>query len=513
MSSADGSRHDEHEYGRAVQALLRRRRVVAASGLLLVLVAVGVCGVRGKALAAWLRGEADLTGRPRFEPPHPTDPAALAEIDLGRVHADLLPGWVEAVAAADSPASRAREARAFEALLDEAGVDPNLAALLRELRARVTSSPVANWDRIAWLMWAWNDYLDRHALPWRIEGGVRPEGSRGVFYAKTYRAMDEVKVAVGGGAYRTRFVERTDWTNVVEAYLGESSRDEGGALVVVDRVRDFAVERVWPLLDPNDDPYRAPVDRAFAAAVRAEAEAALPEASLAVLRETAPAHWTVREAIAAIHMRHECGSDLVVEVVPWKGLPAEGRALLRRTAVRDARRGGACPDVTPDEARALSTASEELERARGLEAALGGLVAWLARGVAVHETRHAADERAAAASLWDGALGGGGPACSGCDAALDGATRGELSAYLASFATVGTGYASLFQACEMEGTDGPHGLALAAVEARLLPGGCAGAPPADLYAQAGVLDEALFARAAPVSFPAGYPAVLDAFHE
>ena len=484
---------------------MRRRRVLVVTLLLAFGLCAAIVGARGRALAAWLRGEGDLAGNPRYLPAHPVDRAALGRIDLERLHAELIPDWAAAAAANGERGGRARAAAALAAVLAAVAPDANLTALFTELAHRVARSPLRDAARIDWLVWAWSDYLDRAGLPWRLEGGVRLGGGRASFVAKTYHSTAELRVTVGERPYRARLLERADWTNVYELYLGEASRADEGALVVVDRVRDFAVERVWPLLDASIDATRTPLDRAFAAAIRAEVAAALPPRSVAVLRDTAPAHWTVREAVEAIHFRHRCGSDLVVEIFPWEGLPPAGRALLRRAALGD--HDPICPEVTAGEAKALIGASERLEHAERLVEALEGLVAWLARGVTVHESRHAADD--------DRADGLRTPLdCRGCPGGLDTGARAELSAYLASFAAPGTGYASLFQACEMEDEEGtPHAAALAFVRARLGTGGCKAAPPSDLYARARDLEESLFDRAEAISLPASFPRRLHAFPE
>jgi len=89
-------------------------------------------------------------------------------------------------------------------------------------------------------------------------------------------------------------------------------------------------------------------------------------------------------------------------------------------------------------------------------------------------------------------------------------TRAELSAYVSSMATPGIGYLSLMQACHVgAGTESPHRRALLYLERHLLPEGCTGPPPTDLYARAAALEERLFGPRLRVRLPDDFPQRLD----
>ena len=94
----------------------------------------------------------------------------IGGIDFAAVHAKLWPEYVIA-------ASRARyDAASFEAagaaLRAEAGRDANLDALLVELHGILGAGPAAQSERVLYLCWSWNDYLDRQSIPWRIRDRV-----------------------------------------------------------------------------------------------------------------------------------------------------------------------------------------------------------------------------------------------------------------------------------------------------------------------------------------------------
>src|SRR5690606_8570538 len=62
---------------------------------------------------AYVAGEIDLDGNPRFEPPYPVDVETLAQIDFERVHALRIPMWSIAISRATSEGRRRYADRMF----------------------------------------------------------------------------------------------------------------------------------------------------------------------------------------------------------------------------------------------------------------------------------------------------------------------------------------------------------------------------------------------------------------
>src|SRR5690606_21461525 len=148
----------------------RRRWLRRTLGYALAVLAGGLVWAQAKhTVQAFGRGEIDLAGAPRFEPPHPPDLEALGVVDHERVHARLIPAWSIAVGRATTPARRRYADRMFEALAAEVEVDPNVAELLAATHRALSEDPIGNARRIDYLLWAYNDYLDRHRMPWRVE--------------------------------------------------------------------------------------------------------------------------------------------------------------------------------------------------------------------------------------------------------------------------------------------------------------------------------------------------------
>ncbi len=470
-----------------------RRNLRALAALLCALGVAFVLSRQGPALAAWTRGETDLRGHRRYAPRHPVDRAALRRVDFARVHAQLLPRWLVALQRADTPASSRGAAAALAALRRAVAPDRNLDAILVELDARVRDDLAGNSARVRYLLWAWGAYLDAAGVPYRVEGTVLRRRWRASLRFRAYRVVDDAPVAVGARRYRARMLRRVDGTNLREADLGHAGEADDGALVVIDTVFRLAADEVWPMLDPSDDAHRPPLERAHAAAVRAEAASALPPDDLARLTRTAHARLVMVNAAAAINARSWCSAVPAIGHVPWWGY---GPALVERAraAVAEAPEDPDCPPMLPEEAEDFAAGSLTIRAEAGLDRSLTALVTWLARAVIVHEVRHVADD-------WE-ADGLRAPlACDDCPRGLGTSGRAELAAYLASFGAPGVGRVSFYQACRAAGAGvGPHGAALQVAAKHLGGGGCL-APPRDLYAAARRAERGLFGRVTAVTLP------------
>ncbi len=480
----------EADYEATVRTAARRRLRVAAA----LVCALGVALVlsrQGAAIAAWTRGETDLRGHRRYAPRHPVDRAALRRVDFARVHAQLLPRWLVALQRADTPAGDRRAVEALAALRRAIAPDRNLDAIVTELDARVRDDLAGNSARVRYLLWAWGAYLDRAGVPYRVEGTVLRRRWRASLRFRAYRVVDDAPVAVGARAYRARLLRRVDGTNLREADLGHAGEADEGALVVIDTVFRLAADEVWPMLDAADDVHRAPLERAHAAAVRAEAASVLAPEDHARLARTAHARFVMVNAASAINARSWCSAVPAIGHVPWWGYTPELAARARAVAA-EAPEDPDCPPMLPEEAEDFASGSVAVRAEAGLDRSLAALVTWLARAVTVHEVRHVADD-------WE-VDGLRTPlACDDCPRALGTSGRAELAAYLASFGTPGVGRVSFYQACRAAGGGvGPHGAALRVANKEV--GACL-APPRDLYGAARRAERALFGRATSVTLP------------
>ncbi len=482
---------DEPSYAEIMRA--QRRALawkVAVVGLVLLLVlAASVHKPLMDHIAGWQHGDHDLLGQDRWSPPDlPLDPGSLEGLDLGLVHAELIPAWF--IALANSPASSARVEQAFAALRAGVAADPQLAAVVVELHALVVEDPWANAERIFALVQAWNARMDALEQPWQLDSNVMDMGNGPFFYTKSYRVEAALSVPTADAVVPLRVLRRVDATNVREGYLGVVFEGQERALVVVDRVRDMAIDELWPLLDPGLDAELSEQQAAYAPLLREGVEQGLAAEQVSVLRATARARWDLWAVGEAIELRRACGSSLRVNQLPWYGL--EHRELVELEGLARAEERSACPGITMEEVDRLRAATSTIRQREALEPALESLVAWAARATAVHELRHVADSRA---------HGMGSPPCGGCEAELGTAAAREASAYLASIAWSQARYAALLQACT--GTDGDHAWAMAWLSERL--GEACAAPPADLAARARVLEAQLFGAREPMVLPDAWP--------
>ncbi|GAB4204010.1 MAG: hypothetical protein OHK0013_18590 [Sandaracinaceae bacterium] len=471
--------------------LERRRLLVRGLSVVLALATVLGLGLRhASTVSALLRREIDLTGRPIYVPLHAVSEAQLARIDFDDVHRRLLPRFVLALGRAETPAGRRRAEYAFRALREALAPDPNLVELWGELHLLASLDPVRHARRIDYLLWAHNHYLESRGQPYRVEATLHLRGERPRLVTRSYRVLDD---ASDGAGHRARYLRRIDRVGLVEPWLGHTTREEDGAMLVADRILHFATRHVWPALAPALDERRPARERGSLPGMRAEVRAALSPELFAVLEETAEDQQALLEASASIESRHACGSRFRVFDLPYRGLSRRSHAMLALAIEQS--RGSRCPDVTLAEAAQIVGASERLAHTPRLEEALEALASFTARAVAAHEVRHVAD----------------GPsrtlACPGCPPGTPALVRAELSAYLASFATEGVGHTAVLIACanpERERGVDAHAIRLA-VEATL-PDGCEGTAPEDLLARARRAETRYFGDRARVSLAASFPA-------
>lgn len=479
----------------------RRHGWWVAVGLLLAstfLIASRIPGVQ-----AWARGELDWRGRRSYTPAHAP---ALERVDLPRVHAELLPRWLVAQGKRAAGEGVDEELAAFEALRAAVAADANLAALLHELHELSSPSRLGAAPRRAlYLTWAWSHYLDRQGAPFLVLGSVRSQGFGPLFVATIHRVHVDAAVVVGTGSHRVRITSRIDGTNVREAYLGAAGEDD--AVVVLDRLRDFAIDEVWPLLDPWLE-LRTSTQRGFAAAIREEARARLSGEATQRLRHTAAARGSMVEVVRAIESRRrDCDSGFHLGDVPWSG--ASPAQLQRLAGVADRHAGRSCPGITADEVATLERATLALHadatQGLGLEAALEELVALTAEHVVIHEARHLAD--ATHADGFDEPL-----PCASCSPSMGITARAELSGYLASLAWSSAPALALFQACRSLAPDQgkplepgePHRDALELLQRRM-GAVCFEGPPHELQALARHLEHEMLGRSDAIALPESFP--------
>ncbi len=311
----------------------------------------------------------------------------------------------------------------------------------------------------------WNAALEARDLPWALKIGAA--GDR--VYAKTFFIVGRVEVAVGSRETEVAIGKRVDRTNVVEAYLG-AAEDIGGALIVSDRVLEFATAEIWPMLGSDD--------RAIAAAIRDELGRTLPPRSYRALVATADSRAEMMATERAVAERQACGSDFRMRV-PWTGIDG----FPKLWAYVEHYRGQNCPGLLEEDVRTLIAGTVAIRTEPDLWEALENLVAWAARHVVVHEARHRLDQE-------DWGFGEP-PPCEGCG--VSGRALVESSAYVSALAS-DDGIAAVVQMCGMvAATEGgsPRRGALAVLEALQI---TCDDPPEDLAHRAKKLARDWFSR-------------------
>lgn len=410
-----------------------------------------------------------------------------------RLHAELFPSW------AIAEANRWETSEQTWVALESALEDPELQTIATELRDLIRDPQME--DRVAELeplLERWNARHEALDEPFYVTGSVvsLQQGPSVIF--EFYAVLAQVDVKIDTETYPTLVLQRIDQTNIQESYFGRTSPRSKRAIVVVDRLVDFAVDHVW--LQLADDFSEGPpagataADVAFHRAMVDELDAIGPE-SVKTLRETARLRRTIFETIDQVEARAECGSTLrFAAEVPWDGL--RPRTLDRLDAYAEADKIQPCPRVKFEEADLLREASETLRSEAALEPALERLVAWLAHSTVLHEARHLADDR-----NHDG-LEQPLP-CDGCPEQMDARVRAELSAYATSLARAHNPATTLYQDCVAVGGSRSHRSALGYL-LRQMDAYCDEAPPEDLQEQAAAAEQALFGRSETIALE-NYP--------
>ncbi len=472
----------------------RRRSWGRRVAVIVLLAGLGVI-TRHPTVRALCRGEIDWSGQRVYAPTFTPDPDALRAIDLRWVHAQLLPDWV-------IEAARARrghphdEPAAFAALLGEAGRDANLHALLLELRPIATDRIEDDGGRALYLLWAWGDYLRRFRQPYWLQAEIAEREDARVLQLSTYHVRHVTDVGVGAHAFEVRFVERLDETTLREPYLGATRRGDDFATVVVDRVEDFVVEDVWPLLDPDDVPL-SPMGRNWAPSLRREVEASLRPGDFAELQATATLQRRLRAVVRDVRARRGCVRRRLLRRVDYDGL--DDAQLRRLQGIVEHERDRGCPSLTAKELETLAIVSAKLRRRPRLRPAFDALVAVAARHVAIHEVRHLADH--AQLGGLDDVL-----PCRSCRDDMPAAARAELSGHLAAVAWSEAPSMAMYQACLVVAREptAPHAAAMDLLTTRVgRP--CGSGPPRDPVTIARALEHEMLERSEPIALPVAFP--------
>lgn len=488
----DGARRDEIDD--AVARILRERRRRLLWGLgAAALASVVLLGwpLAGRRVRAFVRGEATIEGAPVYAPERPMSDYARRAIDFDRVHGELIPAWTIGLAYASRFGSRywTRQAdERFARLAAELEPDPNVSELFARTHEALRGDPLGRAHRLDYWLWAYNRYLDDSGVPWRLEASfVVRERRAPMLETRSYEVLADAR---NGAGHRVRLLRRADRLGSVEGWLGRTGRHGDDAFVLMRRVLHFTVRHVWPALHAAIDARRPARERSWLPWVRQEVHAALDPATYALLEETAEDQQALIEVAAEIESRQFCGSRFRMSGLPYNGISRDSLAALERALARS-RGNTECPEVTVEEAAQLVGASERLATTRGLEDAIERLAMVVARSVAAHELRHAAD-------------GDDGDAipCPGCPEGLDGLARAEVSAYLAAMSTEGLGYLALFQACATPAGGGTQGAAREAVLEAILPFGCEGPTLWGLYVLAAEIEASLFGERERAEVPA-----------
>ena len=319
------------------------------------------------------------------EPPVEEASVQWDEINLERVHSWLLPSW--AIARINGSNEQTKELR--EELLAELSPNPKLVELFLSLEASGSEPESTTTEQFVPICWAWNQYLDRHQAPWRIRCIQYVVQEDTWFYINTYQVVADVIVDIEDEGHRVRLLRRMDRNGARENYLGHTGTEVEGALLVLDRIRDFALDDLWPLLDSEPAKNSPPYQVILGPAVRSDIQRVVGSEHMTVLSRTAGIRkemlniWSdlqpIRDCLELSHLR-----------LPWSGPTKETLSQFKGERTRQP---NPCPEIPPKKLGRLLQITDELAKEGQLVPALDHLLAWAARPVVLHEAQHLADRR------------------------------------------------------------------------------------------------------------------------
>lgn len=424
---------------------------------------------------------------------------------LERIHVELLPTWIIHIANQRDQAEVTQYGELSSFVEKE---DPGALPLVEELRELLLQRDrvVELADSLLAIINLWNARQEEAGQPWWLAANVVASPRTSYFYVKSYKILADFDVLVDERPYRTRISARADNLNIVESMLGHTSPGEDGAFILADRLYDFSLGEIWPLL-LEDPSMLEPRDAAFATYVRSELASLIDPSQFELLTRFATTRHELEQVLGAVRARREsCGSTFSIMQLPWNGFPEDQLDQLERYVDRD--RYDECPSLTEEELATLRDATDTLQGEPRLQVAVEHLVSAVSRAIAVHEARHAADHHTANGLLE--AL-----SCSACDEGrLSTSARAELSAYLATFSSSPNPYTALYQTCslDLQGAT-PHASALRFAFPRLGID-CDATPPEDLAARASALESTLFGRSSTIVLPAKkYPDRIELYRK
>jgi hypothetical protein len=283
-----------------------------------------------------------------FRPVFPSDPNILSSIDMAKVHGRLLPAWVMSLQHSPHSLGHRDAENAFGVLRDEAGKDRNLGLLLDQLHEKLMDGTYDFHCEIQALLRGWNEYLARGGVPFRLEHHIEKTVRGPELRLRCYRVIADVLIPPVYSQQHVLLLARQDQTNLVEAFLGQTSTDQGTALVMTDRIAEYAIERLWSLFGAS----ATTSESELFAKVRKEARVALEESVVGLLARTFSVHRALETELAALAQRRGFGAGVLIERVPWDGLSERALAMVNRVAQKNERRR--CPRVTLSDAERIS---------------------------------------------------------------------------------------------------------------------------------------------------------------
>jgi hypothetical protein len=223
----------------------RRNRIIFSAILICILGAVSI--TLGSKISRFFRGEIGIFGQKVYRPEFVVSASNLQKIDFQDVHESLFIDWLLARSQGESPTEIDN---LHQTLTNALKYDKNLTQIVVEINKLLPGLKDSDaFDRLTYLVWAWNDYLRQNNIKWMLDySALQTEENKIDLFLLGYQVDSTITGNVNGKAINVDFLTRSDSLNIKEKFLGITSEEEDRGRVIWNLCEEFTRESVWPAL-------------------------------------------------------------------------------------------------------------------------------------------------------------------------------------------------------------------------------------------------------------------------
>jgi hypothetical protein len=288
-----------------------RRRNTIIFSVILICIFGAVSVTLGSKISRFFRGEIGIFGQKIYRPEFVVSTSNLQKINFQDVHESLFIDWLLARPQGESPT----EIDSLNQTLTNAlKYDKNLTQIVSEIKKLLPRLKDRDaFDRLTYLVWAWNDYLRENNIKWMLDySALQTEENKIDLFLLGYKVDSTITGNVDGKAINVDFLTRSDSLNVKEKFLGITSEEEDRGRVIWNLCEEFARESVWPALVKASG-RKGEGSKFIEDHLRDEISSAIPKNLRTQLSTSADAFYKFQKRISTINKRDRCKINFKIE--------------------------------------------------------------------------------------------------------------------------------------------------------------------------------------------------------